>query len=116
MRAVSIQFRRELAAYFMTPMGFVCMTILLVFTGIIFSLVLIGTSRASYDYILGPLTFVNLGAVDAAGKLSVPITLPTIGPGVLPLTLYQQGVFLSLAKGTAVSGGRAVLLLEGSTP
>ena len=59
MSRVGVQLRRELSAYFMTPMGFVIMTILLIFTGFFFSSFLVQYRLASFQLVVAPLVIVN---------------------------------------------------------
>lgn len=59
MSRVAAQFRREFAAYFMTPMGFVVMTIVLTFTGFFFAQGVIYTRFSSFQLMVAPLTIMN---------------------------------------------------------
>ena len=59
MNRVAVQLKREFSAYFMTPMGFVVMTIVLFFTGVFFALGLLYSRVSTFHHMVGPLTFLN---------------------------------------------------------
>lgn len=59
MSRVAIQLRREFAAYFMTPMGFVILTVVLLFSGFFFSMWLIQYRLSSFQLMIQPLTILN---------------------------------------------------------
>ena len=59
MSRVAVQLRREFASYFMTPMGFVILAILLLFTGFFFASYLIQTRWSSFQLLVYPLEFGN---------------------------------------------------------
>ena len=59
MNRVGIQFKREFSAYFMTPMGFVVMTIVLLFAGFFFTQWVIFYRIGTYQLMIQPLTMLN---------------------------------------------------------
>ncbi len=63
-----------------------------------------------------PFQAILLGVLDGNGELSFTTsTVDPFGPGVLPLTLHAQAAFQGGGE-VALSGGRALVLLDDSTP